>query len=144
MISISVAGAEISRHSSWCFLSALLIYEYILLSPSVQSHRGYCTANWSFCVKLVECPFKGQGICLGCFLGLAEESMTVRTEHTLLKLVLNDADGRALVSSLNRFSFLFPADVKLSKRRQPFVPYALRNHTGCTMWFATLTTTPTR
>ncbi|KAI3356825.1 hypothetical protein L3Q82_003332 [Scortum barcoo] len=34
--------------------------------------------------------------------------------------------------------------VKLSKRRQPFVPYALRNHTGCTMWFATLTTTPTR
>lgn len=39
---------------------------------------------------------------------------------------------------------LFHADVKLSKRRQPFVPYALRNHTGCTMWFATLTTTPTR
>ncbi|XP_037336994.2 intermembrane lipid transfer protein VPS13D isoform X1 [Pungitius pungitius] len=35
-------------------------------------------------------------------------------------------------------------DVKLSKRRQPFVPFALRNHTGCTMWFATLTTTPTR
>ncbi|KAM9343202.1 intermembrane lipid transfer protein VPS13D isoform 1-T1 [Pholidichthys leucotaenia] len=35
-------------------------------------------------------------------------------------------------------------DVKLSKRRQPFVPYALLNHTGCTMWFATLTTTPTR
>ncbi|XP_058265239.1 intermembrane lipid transfer protein VPS13D isoform X4 [Hemibagrus wyckioides] len=35
-------------------------------------------------------------------------------------------------------------DVKLSKRRQPFIPYALRNHTGCTMWFATLTTTPTR
>ncbi|KAM4563375.1 intermembrane lipid transfer protein VPS13D isoform 4-T4 [Odontesthes bonariensis] len=36
------------------------------------------------------------------------------------------------------------ADAKLSKRRQPFVPYALRNHTGCTMWFATMTTTPTR
>ncbi|XP_072553553.1 intermembrane lipid transfer protein VPS13D isoform X2 [Salminus brasiliensis] len=36
------------------------------------------------------------------------------------------------------------ADVKLSKRRQPFIPYALRNHTGCTMLFATLTTTPTR
>ncbi|KAI5095714.1 vacuolar protein sorting-associated protein 13D isoform X1, partial [Silurus meridionalis] len=36
------------------------------------------------------------------------------------------------------------ADAKLSKRRQPFIPYALRNHTGCTMWFATLTTTPTR
>ncbi|XP_068181546.1 intermembrane lipid transfer protein VPS13D isoform X3 [Antennarius striatus] len=34
--------------------------------------------------------------------------------------------------------------VRLSRRRQPFVPYALRNHTGCTMWFATLTTTPTR
>ncbi|XP_026189006.1 vacuolar protein sorting-associated protein 13D isoform X2 [Mastacembelus armatus] len=38
----------------------------------------------------------------------------------------------------------FSQNVKLSKRRQPFVPYALRNHTGCTMWFATLTTTPTR
>uniref|UniRef100_A0A452R752 UBA domain-containing protein n=1 Tax=Ursus americanus TaxID=9643 RepID=A0A452R752_URSAM len=25
-----------------------------------------------------------------------------------------------------------------------FVPFALRNHTGCTLWFATLTTTPTR
>uniref|UniRef100_A0A8C9YSV9 Vacuolar protein sorting 13 homolog D n=1 Tax=Sander lucioperca TaxID=283035 RepID=A0A8C9YSV9_SANLU len=49
-----------------------------------------------------------------------------------------------LTFSLIWFSFLFPADVKLSKRRQPFVPYALRNHTGCTMWFATLTTTPTR
>lgn len=24
------------------------------------------------------------------------------------------------------------------------MPYALRNHTGCTLWFATLTTTPTR
>uniref|UniRef100_A0A1A7ZDZ5 Vacuolar protein sorting 13D n=1 Tax=Nothobranchius furzeri TaxID=105023 RepID=A0A1A7ZDZ5_NOTFU len=35
-------------------------------------------------------------------------------------------------------------DMKLSKRRQPFVPYTLRNHTGCTMRFATLTTTPTR
>ncbi|XP_028266472.1 vacuolar protein sorting-associated protein 13D isoform X2 [Parambassis ranga] len=35
-------------------------------------------------------------------------------------------------------------DVKLSKRRQPFVPYALCNHTGCTMWFATSTTNPTR
>ncbi|XP_070696419.1 intermembrane lipid transfer protein VPS13D [Pempheris klunzingeri] len=38
----------------------------------------------------------------------------------------------------------FGQTVRLSKRRQPFVPYALRNHTGCTMWFATLTTTPTR
>uniref|UniRef100_UPI00398EEC11 intermembrane lipid transfer protein VPS13D isoform X3 n=1 Tax=Pristiophorus japonicus TaxID=55135 RepID=UPI00398EEC11 len=36
------------------------------------------------------------------------------------------------------------AEGKIPKRRQPFVPYALRNHTGCTMWFATLTTTPTR
>uniref|UniRef100_A0A8C0KBQ6 Vacuolar protein sorting 13 homolog D n=1 Tax=Canis lupus dingo TaxID=286419 RepID=A0A8C0KBQ6_CANLU len=34
--------------------------------------------------------------------------------------------------------------VKTPKRRQPFVPFALRNHTGCTLWFATLTTTPTR
>ncbi|CAJ1055202.1 vacuolar protein sorting-associated protein 13D isoform X2 [Xyrichtys novacula] len=39
---------------------------------------------------------------------------------------------------------IIQTDVKLSKRRQPFVPYALRNHTGCTLWFATLTTTPTR
>ncbi|XP_072334512.1 intermembrane lipid transfer protein VPS13D isoform X1 [Scyliorhinus torazame] len=38
----------------------------------------------------------------------------------------------------------FLAEGKIPKRRQPFVPYALRNHTGCTMWFATLTTTPTR
>nr|XP_033778552.1 vacuolar protein sorting-associated protein 13D isoform X3 [Geotrypetes seraphini] len=36
------------------------------------------------------------------------------------------------------------ADMKTPKRRQPFVPFALRNHTGCTLWFATLTTTPTR
>uniref|UniRef100_A0A452R6S3 UBA domain-containing protein n=1 Tax=Ursus americanus TaxID=9643 RepID=A0A452R6S3_URSAM len=36
------------------------------------------------------------------------------------------------------------AEVKTRKRRQPFVPFALRNHTGCTLWFATLTTTPTR
>uniref|UniRef100_A0A8C9DM70 Vacuolar protein sorting 13 homolog D n=1 Tax=Prolemur simus TaxID=1328070 RepID=A0A8C9DM70_PROSS len=36
------------------------------------------------------------------------------------------------------------AEVKTPKRRQPFVPFALRNHTGCTLWFATLTTTPTR
>uniref|UniRef100_A0A8C5KMK6 Vacuolar protein sorting 13D n=1 Tax=Jaculus jaculus TaxID=51337 RepID=A0A8C5KMK6_JACJA len=36
------------------------------------------------------------------------------------------------------------ADVKTPKRRQPFVPFALRNHTGCTLWFAALTTTPTR
>uniref|UniRef100_A0A4W3GI10 Vacuolar protein sorting 13 homolog D n=1 Tax=Callorhinchus milii TaxID=7868 RepID=A0A4W3GI10_CALMI len=36
------------------------------------------------------------------------------------------------------------AESKMPKRRQPFVPYALRNHTGCTMWFATLTTSPTR
>uniref|UniRef100_A0A8D0BUC4 Vacuolar protein sorting 13 homolog D n=1 Tax=Salvator merianae TaxID=96440 RepID=A0A8D0BUC4_SALMN len=35
------------------------------------------------------------------------------------------------------------AEVKTPKRRQPFVPFALRNHTGCTLWFATLTTTPT-
>lgn len=35
-------------------------------------------------------------------------------------------------------------EVKAPKRRQPFVPFALRNHTGCTLWFATLTTTPTR
>ncbi|XP_039698117.1 intermembrane lipid transfer protein VPS13D isoform X2 [Pteropus medius] len=35
-------------------------------------------------------------------------------------------------------------EVKTPKRRQPFVPFALRNLTGCTVWFATLTTTPTR
>ncbi|XP_068096572.1 intermembrane lipid transfer protein VPS13D isoform X2 [Hyperolius riggenbachi] len=37
-----------------------------------------------------------------------------------------------------------PVEMKTPKRRQPFVPFALRNHTGCTLWFATLTTTPTR
>ncbi|XP_018408139.1 PREDICTED: vacuolar protein sorting-associated protein 13D [Nanorana parkeri] len=37
-----------------------------------------------------------------------------------------------------------PIEMKTPKRRQPFVPFALRNHTGCTLWFATLTTTPTR
>ncbi|KAK9392132.1 vacuolar protein sorting-associated protein 13D [Crotalus adamanteus] len=36
------------------------------------------------------------------------------------------------------------AEMKAPKRRQPFVPFALRNHTGCTLWFATMTTTPTR
>ncbi|XP_054856929.1 intermembrane lipid transfer protein VPS13D isoform X2 [Eublepharis macularius] len=36
------------------------------------------------------------------------------------------------------------AEMKAPKRRHPFVPFALRNHTGCTLWFATLTTTPTR
>ncbi|XP_060026866.1 intermembrane lipid transfer protein VPS13D isoform X2 [Erinaceus europaeus] len=35
-------------------------------------------------------------------------------------------------------------EMKTPKRRQPFVPFALRNQTGCTLWFATLTTTPTR
>ncbi|XP_077106391.1 intermembrane lipid transfer protein VPS13D isoform X2 [Ranitomeya variabilis] len=37
-----------------------------------------------------------------------------------------------------------PIEMKTPKRRQPFIPFALRNHTGCTLWFATLTTTPTR
>ncbi|XP_049609013.1 intermembrane lipid transfer protein VPS13D isoform X3 [Syngnathus scovelli] len=45
---------------------------------------------------------------------------------------------------LTSFDQQTDSNVKLSKKRQPFVPYALRNHTGCTMWFATLTTTPTR
>uniref|UniRef100_A0A803U021 UBA domain-containing protein n=1 Tax=Anolis carolinensis TaxID=28377 RepID=A0A803U021_ANOCA len=27
------------------------------------------------------------------------------------------------------------AEMKTPKRRQPFVPFALRNHTGCTLWF---------
>ncbi|XP_075461165.1 intermembrane lipid transfer protein VPS13D isoform X3 [Ascaphus truei] len=40
--------------------------------------------------------------------------------------------------------YIGPAVMKTPKRRQPFVPFALRNHTGCTLWFATLTTTPTR
>uniref|UniRef100_A0A803TAF3 UBA domain-containing protein n=1 Tax=Anolis carolinensis TaxID=28377 RepID=A0A803TAF3_ANOCA len=29
------------------------------------------------------------------------------------------------------------AEMKTPKRRQPFVPFALRNHTGCTLWFGT-------
>lgn len=45
---------------------------------------------------------------------------------------------------LDRSLFFFIAEMKTPKRRQPFVPFALRNHTGCTLWFATLTTTPTR
>ncbi|XP_063292174.1 intermembrane lipid transfer protein VPS13D isoform X2 [Pelobates fuscus] len=40
--------------------------------------------------------------------------------------------------------YIGPIEMKTPKRRQPFVPFALRNHTGCTLWFATLTTTPTR
>uniref|UniRef100_A0A803TNC1 UBA domain-containing protein n=1 Tax=Anolis carolinensis TaxID=28377 RepID=A0A803TNC1_ANOCA len=28
-------------------------------------------------------------------------------------------------------------EMKTPKRRQPFVPFALRNHTGCTLWFGT-------
>ena len=47
--------------------------------------------------------------------------------------------GRALTAFC-----LLTAEMKAPKRRQPFVPFALRNHTGCTLWFATLTTTPTR
>lgn len=62
-------------------------------------------------------------------------SSLVQTEHNLLWM-------SKLLPNLS--CVVFHADVKLSKRRQPFVPYALRNHTGCTMWFATLTTTPTR
>ncbi|XP_053307347.1 intermembrane lipid transfer protein VPS13D [Spea bombifrons] len=40
--------------------------------------------------------------------------------------------------------YIGPIEMKTPKRRQPFVPFALRNHTGCTLWFVTLTTTPTR
>lgn len=45
---------------------------------------------------------------------------------------------------LDNSVFCFIAEMKTPKRRQPFVPFALRNDTGCTLWFATLTTTPTR
>ncbi|XP_078806203.1 intermembrane lipid transfer protein VPS13D isoform X4 [Oryzias latipes] len=51
---------------------------------------------------------------------------------------------RSAVNMVNLQQQVHYTDVRMSKRRQPFVPYALRNHTGCTMWFATLTTTPTR
>lgn len=32
----------------------------------------------------------------------------------------------------------------VTRRRAPFVPFVLRNKTGCTLWFGTLTTSPAR
>ncbi|XP_046280637.1 intermembrane lipid transfer protein VPS13D isoform X2 [Marmota monax] len=51
---------------------------------------------------------------------------------------------RSTASLTNLEHQTYAGEVKTPKRRQPFVPFALRNHTGCTLWFATLTTTPTR
>ncbi|XP_064629557.1 intermembrane lipid transfer protein VPS13D-like isoform X2 [Lineus longissimus] len=34
--------------------------------------------------------------------------------------------------------------VSSHKTRTPFVPFMIRNHTGCKLWFATVTTAPTR
>ncbi|XP_055275585.1 intermembrane lipid transfer protein VPS13D isoform X1 [Moschus berezovskii] len=51
---------------------------------------------------------------------------------------------RSTASLTNLEHQLYAREMKAPKRRQPFVPFALRNHTGCTLWFATLTTTPTR
>uniref|UniRef100_A0A452R6P7 UBA domain-containing protein n=1 Tax=Ursus americanus TaxID=9643 RepID=A0A452R6P7_URSAM len=51
---------------------------------------------------------------------------------------------RSTASLTNLEHQIYAREVKTRKRRQPFVPFALRNHTGCTLWFATLTTTPTR
>ncbi|PNI39628.1 VPS13D isoform 5, partial [Pan troglodytes] len=51
---------------------------------------------------------------------------------------------RSTASLTNLEHQIYAREVKTPKRRQPFVPFALRNHTGCTLWFATLTTTPTR
>ncbi|XP_023601544.1 vacuolar protein sorting-associated protein 13D isoform X9 [Myotis lucifugus] len=51
---------------------------------------------------------------------------------------------RSTASLTNLEHQMYAREVKTPKRRQPFVPFALRNQTGCTLWFATLTTTPTR
>ncbi|XP_043780094.1 vacuolar protein sorting-associated protein 13D isoform X2 [Cervus elaphus] len=51
---------------------------------------------------------------------------------------------RSTASLTNLEHQIYAREMKAPKRRQPFVPFALRNHTGCTLWFATLTTTPTR
>ncbi|XP_067328891.1 intermembrane lipid transfer protein VPS13D isoform X8 [Anolis sagrei] len=51
---------------------------------------------------------------------------------------------RSTASLTNLEHQMYAREMKTPKRRQPFVPFALRNHTGCTLWFATLTTTPTR
>ncbi|XP_044308193.1 vacuolar protein sorting-associated protein 13D isoform X3 [Varanus komodoensis] len=51
---------------------------------------------------------------------------------------------RSTASLANLEHQMYAREMKTPKRRQPFVPFALRNHTGCTLWFATLTTTPTR
>ncbi|XP_058531396.1 intermembrane lipid transfer protein VPS13D isoform X2 [Ochotona princeps] len=51
---------------------------------------------------------------------------------------------RSTASLTNLEHQIYAREVKTPKRRQPFVPFALRNQTGCTLWFATLTTTPTR
>ncbi|XP_069893508.1 intermembrane lipid transfer protein VPS13D isoform X2 [Dipodomys merriami] len=51
---------------------------------------------------------------------------------------------RSTASLTNLEHQIYAREMKTPKRRQPFVPFALRNHTGCTLWFATLTTTPTR
>ena len=32
----------------------------------------------------------------------------------------------------------------LAKKRAPFVPFLLRNKTGCALWFGTLTTSPAK
>ena len=36
------------------------------------------------------------------------------------------------------------SDQSLTKRRAPFVPFVLRNRTGCKLCFGTLTTSPTK
>ncbi|KAJ3586857.1 hypothetical protein NHX12_013249 [Muraenolepis orangiensis] len=69
----------------------------------------------------VDPPSLGQSLPLACIRSRSSASLTCLEQQILSR-----------------------ADVKVCKRRQPFVPYALRNRTGCTMWFATLTTTPTR
>ena len=30
------------------------------------------------------------------------------------------------------------------RRRVPFIPFTIRNHTGCRLWFSTVTSTPTK
>uniref|UniRef100_A0A3P9N194 Vacuolar protein sorting 13 homolog D n=1 Tax=Poecilia reticulata TaxID=8081 RepID=A0A3P9N194_POERE len=74
----------------------------------------------------------------------AKQRLDVNITSVLLGAPLTHLRARSTASLTSLEQQTPSRDVKISKRRQPFVPFALRNHTGCTMWFATSTTTPTR
>ncbi|EQB79033.1 vacuolar protein sorting 13 D-like protein [Camelus ferus] len=75
----------------------------------------------------------------------AKHRLDINITSVLIGLPLVYLRTRSTASLTNLEHQIYArAEVKAPKRRQPFVPFALRNHTGCTLWFATLTTTPTR